>query len=286
MTKQRLLTLILLVVMLVAFFHLTTFLMPESHAQEDFRFIPLLFVEASEMQNKSNYILDRAGRGLSVEKLENSRDKCLELAEKISEFRESLGEGSLAEILEKASYSYSIAAESSALSFEYSDTIAIAFNKTSQALNLVVNCDIEKSLEVWEDAKVYVEDAIEGLESILDLLVSGDSQDLFSEAHREVYDRAVNITAELLSSLREAYKVMEFVEKHKFELERLCNGDAPSQQLLHDSALLDPEKAGRFGYQIALLKSRILKSLMSNCTSSQNDGVGGGAGYNPPSSDD
>jgi len=115
------------------------------------------------------------------------------------------------------------------------------------------------------------------------ILEEDNSDYLLSEKHVEIYDRAVELTSKLLSSLREAYKTMELVEEYSAELKELCKGGVPCGKLKTAAIGLNPGAGGRFGYLIASIKSKILSY---GARGNGGNGVGGGAGYTPPSSDD
>ena len=285
MLRDRKLTLILLTASLLAVSHLSTYFMPIGEAERDFSDIPRAFVEAIVLLNESNHILDRAGRGVPPEegRIADIRDRGLHALERILEFEESLGEGDLAEKLKMASLSYRSAAEGAVLSANASTTVASAFMGVREALTLATRCRVEESLEVWEESRPLVLEAISKLRDLLKVLAGGSSEYVLSDPHAEIYDEGVALAADLLASLEEAYMAMEVVAEHSGEFEDLCRGEEPSTNLMRAASALKPGRAGRLSHLVASIKSRVL-----NCRLCQGgaDGVGGGAGYTQPSSDD
>ncbi len=280
------LTLILLTVLLLAALHLSTYFMPIGEARQDFSDIPRAFVEAIELLNETNHILDKTGRGIfpKEERILDIYDRGFRVSKKIREFEESLEEGDLAEKLKMASLSYRSAAEGAALSVNASTTVASAFIKIREALTLVMRCKINESLEVWEGSKPLILKAIAELEDVLEILSRGGSEYMLSNQHAEIYDKSIAVTADLLASLKESYRVMELVAEYSDDFERLCRGETPSMDLRRAVLGLSPERAGRLGYLVASIKSKVLNCGL--CQGGGRYGMGGGAGYTPPSSDD
>ena len=286
MREDKTLTLILLIVLLLAALHLSTYLMPVGEAKQDFSDIPQAFVEAIELLNETNHILDKTSRGIFPEedRIVDIYDRGLRVSKKIREFEESLEEGDLAEKLKMTSLSYRSAAEGAALSVNASTTVASAFIKVREALTLATRCKINESLEIWKESKPLVLKAIAELEDVFEVLTIGSSEYMLSNQHAEIYDKGVAVTADLLASLKEAYKVMELVAEYSDEFERLCEGEEPNMDLKRAILSLSPERAGRLGYLVASIKSKVLNCGL--CQGGGGYGVGGGAGYTSPSSDD
>ena len=232
--------------------------------------------------------------------LENASQVLESISENLDELSKiekniDLGYSELGDTIFKAVKSYREIGLASKLVLNASILLSRVVPKVSLALNLLLECRVDEGLSLWNQVKDDFKEVKELLKGSLEHLANVKEDDLLSKNHRMAYEKGVEEISETLQMLQEVEKAFKIVKEHSKAFEELCKarkeGRNPNldksvlQQLAQKLSKLNPGKARKFGYEIALLKS-FLKSCQCTSKGGKSGGKGQGAGYVPPSSDD
>jgi len=258
--------------------------------------------------NRSSYALKNVSRGMDY--LAPSRDEIIPIIEKLQQY--SLGldlpPGSLGEMLSKSAESYLYISNASIDIVDSLSDINITIPIMRKILIDVRSCNISEALSKYFQINRTVISVIQRLSESYLYLSNVDKEKLLSNNHSIVVENSKNIVRSVLDSYNNFEKIMRLVITYRDLLNILCSIRRNSsidietinmllnrqdiQNAINEcrSCINNIEARGVLSRDIAQTRN-FIEELLKRYSQNQQQGsgqsgIGGGAGYVPPESDD